>query len=97
MEKYGFKTGDLEIKPYLSKVEIWQDCDAQLIPNLFRRGVGGHYIIATEQVEPYYRSKNIPEHIIEKKLVRLKIRPQVQQPRPNQLGINQLQLLQTSY
>jgi hypothetical protein len=93
MEIYGFKTGDLEIKPYLSKVEIWQDCDAQLIKNLFRRGVGGHYIIPTEEVEPYYRSKNIPEHIIQKKMMKLKLIPQVQQPRPNQLGFNQLQLM----
>jgi len=73
--RFGFYTSQLIIDPYLTYREIWADCEADLIPNLFRRPVSkrGFYIIRREEVEPYFRSKSLPPDIIEMKLKSLGI------------------------
>ena len=73
--KHGYYTGDLEIDPYLMRKEVWEDCEAGLIPDLFRRAGSkrGYYIIPRQQVEPYFKRKGLPDDIIEDKLKSLGI------------------------
>lgn len=71
-KRFGFYTGELAIEPYLSRQRIMEDCEEGLIPDVYRRGDKGYYIIPSVQVEPYYRSKNLPEPIIQQKLQALK-------------------------
>jgi hypothetical protein len=72
-EKYGFYTSELTITPFLSLSEIQLDCQQELIPGVFRRAGRSYYIIPHYAVEPYFKSKGIPEQIIKEKLIKLKI------------------------
>jgi hypothetical protein len=73
MARYGFYTGQLAIEPYLSRQQIMADCEEGKIPDVYRRGEKGYYIIPSAQVEPYYQSKKLPEFIITQKLQQLKL------------------------
>jgi hypothetical protein len=74
MKNFGFYTGALEIKPYLSRDEIAKDAQAELIPDIYRRPGKSYYIIPTEQVEPYYKSKGLPISVIDRKLKELRLK-----------------------
>lgn len=69
----GFYTGDIAIPPYLTQAEIQEDCEAGNIPDVFRKGEKGNNIIHRRYVEGYYRSKSLPDFVIEDKLKSLGI------------------------
>jgi predicted RNA-binding protein YlxR (DUF448 family) len=78
VEKYGFHTSEIAIRPFLSQSEVQADCQAELIPDVHRRPGRSYYLIPHYVVEDYYNSKKIPERIIREKMHKLKILPQAE-------------------
>jgi hypothetical protein len=78
-KKYGYYTGELAIEPFLSQHQVWMDCRDEILPTYRRPGKTAYYVVAAKDVEPYYRSKGIPDDIIQEKLKELKIFTETEQ------------------
>lgn len=94
MARYGYHTGQLEIPPYLQRAEIAADCEEGLIPYATRKSEKAYWIVPADQVVEYLKSKTyIPAHIVEKKLIELKLVNQRYAERKPNSNVIQMNLL----